>query len=327
MTSAQALRGRVRGVGEQWNRFWFEPADTTPLGLFRIAFGLVVTLWTLSHLPDLFTFLGPDGVLPRPRPLESAQWGLLNLANNVVALSALWLATLVASIALTVGRRPRLAAVIVFLGVLSIERRNAYILNNGDDLIRYLAFYLMLAPSGAALSLDRWREDRANFWTAEHRAPWAMRFLQIQLSLIYVSTVWSKLQGETWRNGTAVSYALRVQDIARFPPPTALLDSVVAAEWLTFGTLLLELSLGVLVWNRRARPYVLVLGVVMHLLIGVGVIVGFFSLGMLCLYLVFLSPVAANQVVRRARRRFGRRKDTALLSDRDESGEDVARST
>ncbi|GLZ56083.1 HTTM domain-containing protein [Actinomycetospora sp. NBRC 106378] len=319
-------RGRVRAALVAWNRFWFEPTDTTPLALFRIAFGVVATLWTLSHLPDLFTFLGPNGVLPSPRPLESWQWGLLNLNSSVLAVSVVWLATLLAAVALTVGRRPRLAAAIVFVGILSIERRNSYVLNNGDDLLRYLAFYLMLAPSGAALSLDRWRRDRASFWTAELRAPWALRLLQIQLSLIYVSTVWAKLQGDTWRNGTAVTYALRVQDITRFPPPDALLGSVVVSEWLTFGTLLLELSLGVLVWNRRARPYVIALGVLMHLLIAVGVIVGFFSAGMLCLYLVFLSPEAARRVIMWFRGRLSRARGRPLPI-RDETGETVARST
>lgn len=320
------IPARVRGAGAAWNRFWFEPSDTTPLGLFRIAFGVVATLWTLSHLPDLFTFLGPDGVLPNPRPLESWQWGLLNLNSSVLAVSVVWLATLLGALALTVGRRPRLAAFIVFVGIMSIERRNAYILNNGDDLLRYLAFYLVLAPSGAALSLDRWRKDRQRFWDAELRAPWALRLLQIQLSLIYISTVWSKLQGETWRNGTAVTFALRVQDITRFPPPDALVGSVVVSEWLTFGTLLLELSLGLLVWNRRARPYVLALGVLMHLLIAVGVIVGFFTLGMLCLYLAFLSPDAAKKVILRFRSRLSRPRGRPL-SIRDETGEEVARST
>jgi hypothetical protein len=295
------VRARWARVQEAWSRFWFEPQDTTPLGLFRIAFGVVVTLWTLSQLPDLFTFYGPDGVLPQARPLESAQWGLLNIVSSVPAVSIVWLATLLAGIALVVGTRCRLAAVIVLLGLMAFERRNAYVLNNGDLLLRYLAFYLALAPSGAALSLDRWRSDRDHFWSAPPRAPFAMRLMQIQLSLIYISTVWAKLQGDTWRNGTAVTFAMRVQDITRYPPPEFVLSSPLLAEWLTFGTLALELSLGIFVWNRRARPWVLGLGVLMHLSIEVNVMVGFFSLGMLCLYLVFLPPATAVRVVDRAR--------------------------
>ncbi len=295
------MRARWRRVRDAWSRFWFEPQDTTPLGLFRIAFGVVVTLWTLSQLPDLFTFYGPDGVLPEPRPLESAQWGLLNIVSSVPAVSIVWLATLLGGIALVVGTRCRLAAIVVLLGLMAFERRNAYVLNNGDVLLRYLAFYLALAPSGAALSLDRWRSDRAHFWSAPARAPFALRLMQIQLSLIYISTVWAKLQGQTWRNGTAVTFAMRVQDITRFPPPEFVLSSPLLAEWLTFGTLILELCLGIFVWNRLARPWVLGLGVILHLSIEVNVLVGFFSLGMLCLYLVFLPPETAVRVVDRAR--------------------------
>lgn len=308
------MRARWQRLRDGWSRFWFEPQDTTPLGLFRIAFGLVVTLWTLSELPDLFTFYGPDGLLPQPRPLESAQWGLLNLVSSVPAVSVVWLATLGGGIALVVGTRCRLAAVVVLLGLMAFERRNAYVLNNGDVLLRYLAFYLALAPSGAALSLDRWRSDREHFWSAPRRAPFALRLMQIQLSLIYISTVWAKLQGETWRNGTAVTFAMRVEDITRYPPPEFVLSSPLLAEWLTFGTLALELCLGIFVWNRRARPWVLALGVILHLSIEVNVMVGFFSLGMLCLYLVFLPPETAVRVVDRARtfvhdRRAGRPRD------------------
>ena len=54
--------------------------------------------------------------------------------------------------------------------------------------------------------------------------------MQIQLSVIYLSTVWGKLQGDLWRNGTAVSYALRIDDIQRFPTPGFLTDSVVLVE-------------------------------------------------------------------------------------------------
>jgi hypothetical protein len=317
------VRPRLRRLASSWSRFWFEPQDTTTLGIFRIAFGLLATLWTLSQLPDLFTFYGPDGVLPVPRPLESAQWGLLNLVTSVPAVSVVWLATLLGGVALVVGTRSRLAAVVVFLGMLTLERRNAYVLNNGDDLLRYMAFFLMLAPSGAALSLDRWRTDREHFWTAPLRAPFALRLLQIQLSLIYISTVWAKIQGDTWRNGTAVAFAMRVQDITRFPPPDGLIDSPLISEWFTFGTLALELCLGIFVWNRKARPWVLGLGVLMHLSIEISVMVGFFSLGMLCLYLVFLPPETAARLVDRVRGRFPIRRNQASdpsPEDRTEKG-------
>ncbi len=63
----------ARRAGEQawdaWERFFFTPESTAPLAVFRIAYGLVITLWTLTQLPHLFVFYGPDGVLPTPPPV------------------------------------------------------------------------------------------------------------------------------------------------------------------------------------------------------------------------------------------------------------------
>ena len=44
-----------------------------------------------------------------------------------------------------------LAAVVVFVCLVSFARRDPWVLNSGDLLIFVLAFYLMLAPSGATV--------------------------------------------------------------------------------------------------------------------------------------------------------------------------------
>ena len=56
-----------------------------------------------------------------------------------------------------------------------------------------------------------------SFWSAQTKANWPIRLIQVQLSLIYLAAARSKLSGETWLNGTAVSYALRVADMQRVP--------------------------------------------------------------------------------------------------------------
>lgn len=65
--------------------------------------------------------------------------------------------------------------------------------------------------------------------------------LQIQLSVIYLATVWAKTRGTTWNGGTAVSYAMRIEDIARFHVPTIISNSVALSTLMTYGTLAIEL--------------------------------------------------------------------------------------
>jgi hypothetical protein len=258
---------------------------------------VVVTAWTLTQLPHLFVFYGPEGVLPTPPPVSAGQWSVLTTLNSVPALAVVWLATLLAGLALLIGTSPRIAAIVLLIGIIAFTRRDPYVLNSGDILLRVIAVYLVFAPSGESLSWDRWRRDREHFWEFPRRAPWAMRMLQVQLSIIYLAAVWAKLQGDVWRNGTALSFALRMTDQLRVPNPGFVAGSPLLVEWLTFGTLLVELSIGLFVWNRRARWWVLGAGFLMHLGIEIFIMVGFFSIGMWCLYLVFLPAKGTERTV------------------------------
>ena len=239
-----------------WQTFWFRPCPTSTLAIFRDRPS--VSSWRSGRSRSRRSWVRssvPGSALPEVGTQGPGVWSLLTLTGNTLgAAIAIWLILLVAAVALSVGYRTRLAAVLVFVGLMTIERHTPLVGNTGDGLIRVLAFYLMFSPAGEALSVDRWRTDRERFWEFPERAPWALRLMQIQLSVVYLSTVWEKLQGETWRNGTAVSYALRALEVQRIPSPAFVVDSLALTQMMTLGTVALELALGILVWNRAARP-------------------------------------------------------------------------
>ena len=290
MSAPAAERSRVMNPIAAWRRFWFEPTDMTTLGLARIAFGLVAVAWTFSLLQYLDAFFGPRAV-QIDSLADGAQWTLLNLAGSERAVIALWCVLLAGSVALTLGWHSRIAALVVFIGVMSFERRNGFVFNAGDALVRIEALFMLLGPCGAALSLDR-RRTAGSFWSAQIRAPWLLRLMQVQLSLIYLSAVREKFAGATWHDGTAVSYALRLPDLAVFSAPAWLSTDPLLMNLATWGTLAMELGLGILIWNRRWRLWVLAAGVVMHTLILLSLAVAFFTVAMFVLYIAFLPPEA-----------------------------------
>lgn len=286
-----------------WERFWFRPTSVATLGVVRIAFGVVAFGWTLSLVPDLMTFFGRRGIVPS-QPSNRFWIGVLSPAAPDWLVFVVFAVTLFSAACLIVGFRTRLAAVLLFIGILSFERRNPFVFNAGDVLVRNLAFYLMLAPSGLALSLDAWRRARDKVWEFPKRAPWALRLIQVQLSVVYVATVWAKVRGNDWNDGTAVSYALRLDDLARISAPSWFATSEIVSNLLTFGTLAIEASLAILVWNRKARPWVLAAGILMHGLIAVNIMVGFFSMAMFVAYLSFMPPETTERLLARVRTRF-----------------------
>lgn len=295
-----------------WTRFWFKPEPTSTLALLRIGFGVLVLVWTLSLLPDATSFFSADGVVPsQPAStifshFQPGSWGLLELFSGDAAVIAVLIALLFGSIALIAGLATRVASLVVFLCVVSLERRNPFVFNSGDYLVRNLSFYMLLAPAGVSLSLDRLRKARGRFWEFPSRAPWALRLIQVQVTILYLSSVWDKVQGNTWNEGTAVGYALRLSDLQRLPVPHLLSDSIMATNLLTYGTLATELALGILIWNRVARPYVIVAGIGMHLFIDWSLLVGFFSYAVFVCYLAFIPPERASAGVLALRDRMRR---------------------
>jgi vitamin K-dependent gamma-carboxylase-like protein len=285
---------------DRWNDFWFAPRSTLTLGLARIYFSLLVIVWCVGLAPNLGTFFGPDGVAPQPNT-GAYQWSVLKVWHGDAAAVTVWAVLLAAACLLAVGWHSRIMAVIVYIGLISLLHRNDQIFNSGDRLLAIEALFLLIGPCGAALSLDR-RRTAGSFWDAQERAGWVIRLMQLQLCLIYLATVRDKLAGTTWPGGTAVSYSLRVGELSNVRMPDWLTTNALLMNAATWGTLLVELSLGTLIWVKALRPWILGAGVLLHLSIVFALSIGLFSWIMFVLYLAFVPDESAQRLINRVRR-------------------------
>lgn len=293
------------GVFDGWDRFWFKPTSTATLAIVRMAWGTLTFLWTLTLALDVRTFYGRDGLVPAA-PTRDFRYGLFDIVESDVLAVAVVAVLLVSSLCVAVGFRTRLATVVTFVLLLTLWERNPWHFNGGDMLVRHIGFFLMFAPAGAALSLDRWRRDRTGLFDFPLRAPWALRLIQIQMSVLYLFTTWAKARGDRWVNGTAVGGTMRVDDLTRFDLPYWMSESVFIGNLLTYGTLVVELSLAILIWNRRLRPWVIAAGVGLHVFIDVTFSLGFFAPIIFVGYLSFIPEETAERWIRQVRDRFKR---------------------
>jgi hypothetical protein len=271
-----------------WKRWAFDPVDTAPMAALRIACGLLTIGWTLSLLPDAQAFLARDG-LTAHASTGSAGWWTLPLGSPYGALALL----LAASVALLVGWHTRLASLVVAVLLIAVQRRDVYVLNSGDLLLRELALYLVVMPAGEVWSLDARRR------TARLRAPWGLRLLQLQVSALYLFSVTAKLHGTSWQNGTAVGKALQLDDLQRLVLPHALAASVTVSALFTYGTLVVEALLVLGLWFPRTRWYAIAGGVAIHLGIEATLLIGWFSLTVISCYLAFVPAATLRAVVAR----------------------------
>ena len=299
---------RLRAAGE---RLFVRSRPAWTLAVARIGYGLILLAWTLTLMLDADAFLTEDGVLPNEL-VSGSGWRWFELGTT----GSVWLALvalLVAAIAVLVGFRPTIALLVSFVLLVALQRRNLLILNSGDLLLRDLALLLAFCPTGAALSVDRWRRHgRTALRTAPLIAPWGLRLLQFQVMVIYFFAFWSK-NGTTWRNGTAVSTALRLDDLARFDAPDWLVNNVVIIAVLTWGALAVEVGLAFLLWCKPLRPVLIGLGVALHVFIDAFLLVGFFGLLMLVGLSTFLDAEAIDRRIRNTSR-------TDAVDDNDAHG-------
>jgi hypothetical protein len=251
------------------------------MAALRIACGLLVLGWTLSLLPDAGGFLADDGTVPEHEG-GTAGWWTLGLVSPHAALLLL----AAAAIALAAGRHTRVAAVVVAFLLIAVQRRNPYVLNSGDLLLREMAIFVALMPAGERWSLDARRRERP----PEPRAPWALRLLQLQVSAVYAFSMVAKLHGESWPAGTAVGKALQLGDMQRIPVPEVLATSVTVSSVMTYGTLVVETFLIFALWLPRARWVAIAAGAGLHLGIDATMLIGWFSLTIIACYLAFVPP-------------------------------------
>ena len=312
----ESKQPRVESARDRFHNFWFALEPSYPLGLVRMVFGALVIGWTLNLVSDLPKFFGVGGPVPS-QPARTFHIGVFQIWTSDTALLVGWTVLLLAAVALCIGWHSRVAAVIVWVLLVSFTRRDPWIFNGGDRLVCLTGLILALASCGAALSLDQ-RRRTGSFWSAERRAVWPLRLLQVQVSIVYLATVQAKLIGPTWVDGTAVSYPWRAYaEWAIIPAPEWLSGSPLLVNVATWGTLTIELSIAILVWSRRWRPWVLIAGVFLHVAIYFNLPVAFFSAAMLVLYLAFVPWQTVERLPDRLRPRRSRLRPRQVLGETD----------
>jgi len=154
-----------------------------------------------------------------------------------------------------------------------------------DQINTLLAMYIMLGPSGAAYSVDRWLAARRSGKPLPPAAPsvsanLAVRLIQVHMCIIYFFAGLSKMQGLTWWSGSALWGAFANLEYQS-------LDMTWVAAWpllvaaLTQVTVWWELAFALIIWPRVLRPLVLIIAIPLHL--GIGICLGMMTFGLVML--------------------------------------------
>lgn len=294
----------VVSFGRGWNRFWFAPSDVSTLGAIRIGSGFVALYLIASFTPNLETYFGEQGLLPLetlrefeprepgqlqafpaqireslPRPHRFSYLDWLRTPGELWTAHGIGLSVLVL---FTAGLFTRLTSVLALIVVLSYYHRAPMVSGHAEPILAFVLLYLCLGPAGRRWSLDGWLRDRrarraasaasaANDAFAEQpefswTATLSLRLIQVHLTLFYALIALGKLSSSVWWNGSAI-WLLIGRTESRLADLTWLHAHPYFISACGYAVLLWQAAFPILVWNRLARPLMLVVNAVMLLLL------------------------------------------------------------
>ncbi len=296
---------------EWWQSFRLTHMTVDPrsLGLFRVAFGLVLFLDLLRRAVELPFWYANSGLLPNHtllwRPPATHLFSLFFTLSSVAeARLGFALCALVYAMFL-LGYRTRLAQVLALLARVSLNSRLAVLENGGDMVMDLLSLLTVVLPLGNRFSLDALlmarQRERAGEPNSRQPSELARRpivsiavlGLVLQFATIYYFNAAAK-SGVAWRDGTAVYYALHQDKLVtslgvwmRGHLPLSVLRtltwSTLAAEWTAFFLIITP------VYSRQARGFAVCVMPFLHLSFAAGLNLGGFTPAMMSFYPLMLA--------------------------------------
>lgn len=288
-------------------------ADPRSLGLFRLVFAVLLFADLVHRYQGLDDWYTNSGLLPNHtllwRPPSGHLFSLFFVASSRTEAQLGFALCGLVYLCFGLGYRTRWAHAAALICRISLNSRLPILENGGDMVMNLLCIFTLALPLGRRFSLDAWLAAlRASPLTAEsdRNQPvysLAMAGLIVQFALIYFFNALSK-QGDAWRNGEAVHYALHLDKFVtpigvwmreQLPPELmrVMTWSVLATEWLGFALIITP------VFSRRARSLAIIIMPLLHVSFALGMDLGLFSAAMISFYPLLITTEHWETLARR----------------------------
>ena len=237
---AEARPSPLAEAVRSWDRFWFAPADPTPACFIRLLGGALAFYVCFCYSWGLLSYVGPHGWVDTrsndyllreisfyapafewngPAAFVSegqSYWSIFFHVESPDWIVAIHVFFMAASLLYAAGLWCRYTGPLCWLGAMSYAHRAWATVFGLDTMLLILLGYLLIAPTGAVFSMDRWlavrRARRLGLpdpaVEPSVRANFAIRLIQVHFCLIYFASGTSKLLGSMWWNGTAMNQVL-----------------------------------------------------------------------------------------------------------------------
>ena len=194
--------------------------DTRALAFLRIAVGCILLSDLLIRWGDVDWFLSHYGVYSATDAKAlSSEWrfSLYWVLDSIWWVHLLFVGNVIIALMLMLGMRTRLATVLAFLFLVSLQNRNPVLLQGGDNLLLLLVFWGLFLPWGERISVDAAMTKQSV--TAHQYVGIGSVALLIQVLSVYFFSAFLKNGAEWTVDGSAIYYALHNDQVAHLLAP------------------------------------------------------------------------------------------------------------
>ena len=205
------LSPRLAGVRDYLERC--VRIDARSLAVFRVFVGALVVADLLSRSRNFSFYYTESGVVPRSLAREYAAeyaFSVYHLTTDPTLIAALFGLQGLIALQLIVGYRTRIATVLTFLFVVSLDHHNPFVLSYADTLFRLLLFWAIFLPLGERWSVDAVHRERP---ARPHVASVASVLVLGQMVFMYVVNAAHKRESELWTGGEATALIMGLDEM------------------------------------------------------------------------------------------------------------------
>ncbi len=195
--------------------------DVRALAFFRVCLALIIIFDLIIRSTSLVAHYTDLGTMPRS--LVNEKFGLLNWVSvHMLSGSAgfqvfLFILAGIFALMLLVGYRTKLSTIASWFLLISLQSRNPMVLQGGDIMLRMLVFWAMFLPLGLKYSIDEAKNIRNGIETNRKSIlSFGTVGILMQVASVYFFSALLKTGNEWYPNGTALYYALSIDQFATY---------------------------------------------------------------------------------------------------------------
>jgi len=247
----------------------------------RIGISLVLIYDLITRMGDLQVFYSDDGVLPRSilvhsQKLYANSFSINMLHGDTWFQATIFILAIIAAGALMLGYKTRLATILTWIFMVSIQNRNVALSYGVDYLLVIILFWGMFLPWGKRFSLDQRKSSTSSEQGDQYFSVVFIAFI-LQIALMYWYSGVTKSAPEWRTNLTAVYYVLSLDQLV-YPFGKFIYQYPFLMKLLTATTLIMEIIIPIFFFisyrNGMIRTLAILLLCVFHLGMGLSIFLG-----------------------------------------------------